>query len=105
MPRIVFIDASGVRREIEAAAGQSLMEAARASGIDAIEARCGGAMTCATCHVYVDPEWAAKLPAPMSDEKDLLVELTHYGERSRLSCQIDFTPALDGLKVTIAPDE
>jgi 2Fe-2S ferredoxin len=41
----------------------------------------------------------------MSDEKDLLVELTHYGERSRLSCQIDFTPALDGLKVTIAPDE
>ena len=50
-------------------------------------------------------EATAKLPAPMSDEKDLLVELTHYGERSRLSCQIDFTPALDGLKVTIAPDE
>jgi 2Fe-2S ferredoxin len=61
--------------------------------------------SCATCHVYVDPEWQAKLPAMMSDERELLGELAHYRENSRLSCQLEFTPALSGLRVTVAPDE
>jgi len=70
-----------------------------------VAAICGGMCSCATCHVYVDPEWAEKLPAPMSDERELLMELAHYDARSRLSCQIEFTPELSGLRVTIAPDE
>ena len=61
--------------------------------------------SCATCHVYVDPEWQARLPAPMSDERELLTELAHTQDNSRLSCQIEFTAALSGLRVTIAPDE
>jgi 2Fe-2S ferredoxin len=104
MAVLKVVDRDGVEHDVESETGLKVMEVLRELdyGVAAI---CGGMCSCATCHVYVDPEWAAKLPAPMSDEKDLLVELTHYGERSRLSCQIDFTPALDGLKVTIAPDE
>jgi hypothetical protein len=60
---------------------------------------------CATCHIYIDPAWLAKVPAPMSDERELLQELAHHKEGSRLSCQIDMTDALDGLRVTIAQDE
>ncbi len=104
MAVLKVVDRDGVEHDVESETGLKVMEVLRELdyGVAAI---CGGMCSCATCHVYVDPEWAAKLPAPMSDEKDLLVELTHYCERSRLSCQIDFTPALDGLKVTIAPDE
>ena len=61
--------------------------------------------SCATCHIYVDPSWQQRLPAPMSDERELLSELSHYKDSSRLSCQVEYTAALDGLTVTIAPDE
>jgi len=104
MAVLKVVDRDGVEHEVQSETGLKVMEVLRELdyGVAAI---CGGMCSCATCHVYVDPEWASRLPAPNSDEKDLLVELSHYGERSRLSCQIDFTPALDGLKVTIAPDE
>jgi 2Fe-2S ferredoxin len=61
--------------------------------------------SCATCHIYIDPEWESRLPAPMSDERELLVELAHHQSNSRLSCQVEVTPSLEGLRVTIAPDE
>ena len=98
------VDRDGVEHEVEAKTGLKVMENLRELdyGVAAI---CGGMCSCATCHVYVDPEWADKLPAPQSDERELLNELSHYTEQSRLSCQIDFTPALAGLRVTIAPDE
>ena len=104
MAVLKVIDRDGIEHEVEAQPGLKVMEVLRELeyGVAAI---CGGMCSCATCHVYVDPEWAGKLPAPMSDEKDLLSELTHFEGRSRLSCQMDFTPALDGLKVTVAPDE
>jgi 2Fe-2S ferredoxin len=70
-----------------------------------VAAICGGMCSCATCHIYVDPAWAEKLPPPMSDERDLLSELAHHRENSRLSCQVEITQALSGLKVTIAEDE
>lgn len=104
MPVLKVVDRDGVEHDVEAQAGLKVMEVLRELdyGVAAI---CGGMCSCATCHVYVDPDWAARVPEPMSDEKELLEELSHYEARSRLSCQIEITPALDGLKVTIAPDE
>jgi len=99
------VDRDGVEHEVEARTGLKVMENLRELdyGVAAI---CGGMCSCATCHVYVDPTWTDKLPEPMSDEKELLTELSHYDpDRSRLSCQVEFTDALAGLKVTIAPDE
>ena len=64
-----------------------------------VAAICGGMCSCATCHVYVDPQWLPRLPAMMSDERELLSELTHYQENSRLSCQLEFTAELAGLRV------
>jgi 2Fe-2S ferredoxin len=71
-----------------------------------VTAICGGLCSCATCHVLVEPEWLSKLPAPQGDEKELLVELQHYDPaRSRLSCQVEFNEALDGIQLTVAADE
>ncbi len=99
MPKVVFIDAAGTRREIEAAAGQTLMEAARANGIEAIEARCGGAMTCATCHVYVDEDWVARIDPPDEAEREMVVNAIDPRTTSRLSCQIRLDGRHDGLVV------
>lgn len=104
MPLLRVVDRSGVEHEVEAKTGLKVMETLRdlEYGVAAI---CGGMCSCATCHVYVDPEWVSKLPASMSDERELLADLAHREPNSRLSCQIEFTPALAGLRVTIAPDE
>jgi len=98
------VDRDGIEHEIEARTGLKVMEDLRELdyGVAAI---CGGMCACATCHVYVDPAWVERLPAAMSDERELLSELAHAEDNSRLSCQIEFTPALAGLRVTIAPDE
>jgi 2Fe-2S ferredoxin len=98
------VDRDGLEHEIEARTGLKVMENLRELdyGIAAI---CGGMCSCATCHVYVDPAWVDRLPAAMSDERELLSELANTEDNSRLSCQIEFTPALAGLRVTIAPDE
>ena len=104
MALLKVVDRDGVEHEVEARTGLKVMETLRELdyGVAAI---CGGMCSCATCHIYIDPEWADKLPAPMSDERDLLTELSHYRENSRLSCQVEITAALSGLKVTIAEDE
>jgi len=104
MALLRVVDRDGVEHEVDAKPGLKVMETLRELdyGVAAI---CGGMCSCATCHVYVDPQWVSKLPAPMSDERELLTELSHHESNSRLSCQIEFTPELAGLKVTIAPDE
>ncbi len=104
MPLLRVVDRDGVEHEVEAKAGLKVMETLRELeyGVAAI---CGGMCSCATCHVYVDPDWLERLPAPMSDERELLAELAHHERNSRLSCQIELTKDLAGLKVTIAPDE
>jgi 2Fe-2S ferredoxin len=104
MALLRVVDRDGVEHEVDAKPGLKVMETLRELdyGVAAI---CGGMCSCATCHVYVDPEWTSKLPAPMSDERELLTELSHHHENSRLSCQIEFTDELAGLRVTIAPDE
>ena len=81
------------------------MEAIRDNGFDELLALCGGCCSCATCHVHVDPAFKDKLPPMSEDEDDLLESSDHRVETSRLSCQIEFTAELDGLKVKIAPED
>lgn len=81
------------------------MEIIRDAGIDELLALCGGCCSCATCHVFVDDAWTDELPPPSEDESDLLDSSDHRSDASRLSCQIPFTAALDGLRVTIAPED
>jgi ferredoxin, 2Fe-2S len=105
MTRMIVTDRDGKDHEIEAKTGLKVMEILRELDFG-VAAICGGLCSCATCHIYLEPAWAAKLPAIQSDEKELLTELTGFREgASRLSCQVDFTAELDGLKVAIAPDE
>ena len=104
MALLRVVDRDGVEHEVDAKTGLKVMETLRELdyGVAAI---CGGLCSCAPCHVYVDPEWAGRLPKPQSDEADLLRELPDYKEPvSRLSCQVDFTESLAGIKVAIAPD-
>ncbi len=104
MPIVRVTDRDGVERDVDAPSGATLMEPLRDidNGVAAI---CGGMCSCATCHVYVDPEWVAKLTPPMSDESDMLGDLITRHANSRLSCQIVLNDSLSGLKVTIAPEE
>jgi ferredoxin, 2Fe-2S len=104
MPLLKVIDRDGKEHEVEAKSGLKVMETLRELdyGIAAI---CGGMCSCATCHIYIDREWAGKLPAAMSDERELLSELSHHKDNSRLSCQVEMADSLAGMRVTIAPDE
>jgi 2Fe-2S ferredoxin len=99
MPKITFIDAHGERRTVEAEVGATVMEAAIRNAIPGIEAECGGACACATCHVYVDDAWAAKTGSPESMEEDMLDFAFDVRPTSRLSCQIRIRDDLDGLVV------
>ena len=101
MPKIVFIEPGGGRREIDAPLGITLMEAARQHGVQGVVAQCGGACACATCHVYVDPSWREKLEPPEEMEEGMLESAWEPRDNSRLSCQIQITADLDGLQVTV----
>jgi 2Fe-2S ferredoxin len=105
MPKLIVVTREGEEREIIGEAGLSVMEVIRDAGIDEILALCGGCCSCATCHIHVDPEFAAKLKPMGPDENDLLDSTSDRDEFSRLSCQVDFTDALDGLKVRIATED
>jgi 2Fe-2S ferredoxin len=104
MPTVTVVDRDSVERVVEAPSGATLMEPLRDMD-DGVAAICGGMCSCATCHVYVDAQWLSKLPAPMSDEGDMLGDLSGRQPNSRLSCQIVLNESLSGLKVTIAPEE
>ena len=105
MPKLVVVNHAGEEKTVEAEVGRTVMEALRDGGFDELLALCGGCCSCATCHVYVDPAFADKLPAISADESDLLDSSDHRNATSRLSCQLPMTAALDGLKVTIAPED
>lgn len=105
MPRIHVTDQDGSQASITADSGLTLMEALRDEGYEGIQALCGGNCSCSTCHVYIEDEWLAKLDPPELDEKDLLGDSEHQQPNSRLSCQVELNDALDGLEVTIAPDD
>jgi 2Fe-2S ferredoxin len=99
MAKINFIDHSGETRTIDAEIGSTVMEGAIRNGIPGIEAECGGACACATCHVYVDEAWQERVGAPTPMEEDMLDFGYDIKPNSRLSCQIKVTDALDGLVV------
>jgi 2Fe-2S ferredoxin len=101
MPKIVFIESGGIRREINAPLGLTLMEAARQHGVNGVVAQCGGACACSTCHVYIDPAWLAKLGPREEMEEGMLENAWEPRDNSRLSCQIQITADLEGLEVTV----
>jgi 2Fe-2S ferredoxin len=105
MPKLIVTTREGETREIDADAGLTVMEAIRDDGIDELLALCGGCCSCATCHVYIDPAFADRLPAMSEDENELLDSSDHRNETSRLSCQLRLVDGLDGLKVEIAPED
>lgn len=105
MPKMTVVNRSGEESTIAVEDGLTVMEAIRDNGFDELLALCGGCCSCATCHIYVDPAFAEKLPAISEDEDDLLESSDHRTEQSRLSCQVPLTADLDGIKVTISPED
>lgn len=99
---IVVAGRDGSRHEIDPAKGQALMLRLRPMKLG-IVGLCNGNAACGTCHVYIGDEWADRLPEPDEYEEEMLQEVSHRTARSRLSCQIDYESALDGLELTIAP--
>jgi 2Fe-2S ferredoxin len=105
MPKLIVAARDGSEQVLEGRAGLSVMEVIRGHGIDELLALCGGCCSCGTCHVHVDADWVDALP-PMSGDEDDLLDISDYRTaNSRLACQISFGPALDGLRVTIAPED
>ena len=100
MPKITFVTADGTRTDVDAAEGSTVMENAIKNMVQGIEAECGGACACATCHVYVDEAWSGKTGSPEPMEEDML-DFAYEPDpvRSRLTCQLQVTDALDGLVV------
>lgn len=104
MTRVTCIEPSGESVSVEIRDGWSLMQGAKSQGVQGIEAQCGGACSCATCHCYVDPAWIAKLPPPGPAESLMLTNVAaELRPGSRLSCQIRIEPGLEGLVVAF-PD-
>ncbi|MBI3676596.1 MAG: 2Fe-2S iron-sulfur cluster binding domain-containing protein [Proteobacteria bacterium] len=101
MPRVTYIEFNGTEHVVDVAAGLSVMEGAIRHQIPGIDGDCGGACACATCHVYVDPAWSKKIPPKSELEHGMLDFAVDPTSQSRLSCQIEMTPELDGLTVRL----
>ncbi len=100
MPKMVFIERDGKRREVEAPLGLSVLEIAHKHGVD-IEGACEGSLACSTCHVIIDPTWFDLLKDPSEDEEDMLDLAFGLTKTSRLGCQIVMSEELDGLTVRL----
>jgi 2Fe-2S ferredoxin len=105
MPKLTVVNRAGVEKTIEAHLDLSVMENIRNAGYEELVALCGGNCACATCRVDVDPTWISALDPMSPDEDDLLAGSDHRGPASRLSCQIYMSDSLDGLRVTIGPED
>lgn len=101
MPKIVFVEPDGTRRTVDAAQGESIMEAGTRNLVRGIIGDCGGYLNCATCHGYVDEKWAALLPPVSEVEDDMLNCAFDRHENSRLTCQIVMNDSLDGIEVAL----
>jgi 2Fe-2S ferredoxin len=105
MPKLIVATRDGTETVIEGREGLSVMEVIRDNGFDELLALCGGCCSCATCHVHVEEAWLGKLPVMSADENELLDSSDHRVASSRLSCQLTFGAALDGMRVRIAPED
>ena len=103
--KVTFIQPDGKTQTVEIAPGWTVMEGAVKNDVPGIDADCGGACACATCHVYVDPAWAAKLPPKAEMEETMLDFAIAAQSNSRLSCQIRMTSELDGLVLRVPPSQ
>ena len=103
MPIVTYVRDDGAQASVDVPVGSSVMRGAKDNGIEGIEADCGGVCACATCHVYVDPEWTVRVGPPGEDEKEMLECTNDPRPNSRLSCQIAVQPELSGLVVRL-PD-
>ena len=103
MPRLIFVNSEGTEKSVEAENGLSVMEIARDNDLD-IEGTCGGSISCCTCHVIIDKDWFSIVGGPNPDEEDMLDLAVGLQSTSRLSCQIEVSNELDGLRMTI-PEE
>ena len=101
MPQITYVDHNGAEHAIEVKVGLSVMEGAIKHDVPGIDADCGGACACATCHVFVDPAWTERTGSPTAMEESMLDFAEGVQPNSRLSCQIKVTPELDGLRVSM----
>ena len=106
MPHITVTTRDGEQHVVDAEVNQTLMEVIRNNSIEGLDAICGGCCSCATCHVYVDPEFIDRLP-PLSEDEDILLDGSNHRRTdvSRLSCQIRMSESLEGLKLEIAPED
>ncbi len=105
MPKVTYITTDGIRHEVQVENGYSVMEGAINNNIEGIVAECGGACACATCHSYIDQAWLDKLP-PMDDMEDSMLDAAYERRaNSRLTCQIEMHPGLDGLIVHVGENE
>lgn len=105
MPKVIVTTREGATGEIEGEAGLSVMEVLKNGGVDELLAQCGGCCSCATCHVHIDPAFIDRL-SELSEDEDQLLDTSQYRvATSRLSCQLRFGPELDGLKLSIPPEE
>lgn len=105
MTKLIVTTREGVEQHLEVQEGLSVMEMIRGSGNDELLALCGGCCSCATCHIYVEEAFKSLMPVMSADENDLLESSAHRSPNSRLSCQVPFTRALDGLRVIVAPED
>ena len=103
MPRVTWVLKDDKRITADVPVGHSLMEAAVANNVPNVIGECGGCLSCATCHVYVDPAWLPELAPPGDEEIDRLDEAFNVTDESRLSCQIIMNEKLDGLRLALAP--
>ena len=99
MPKIIFVDYKGQQRAVDVSVGETVMRGAVDHGVPGIDADCGGLCACATCHVYVEPDWYAKTGARSESEETMLSFAAITQDNSRLACQIVVSEALDGLVV------
>ena len=105
MSKLIVVTRTGEEMAVDGKAGRSVMELMRDASVPDLLALCGGSRSCATCHVWVDQAFMDKLPAVVEEENDLLDSSSYRQPNSRLSCQLPWSDALDGLRVTLAPDD
>jgi 2Fe-2S ferredoxin len=101
MPKVTFVEFNGTEHHTDAEAGQSVMQVAINNLVPGIIAECGGNCSCATCHVYIEEPWSSLITAPTQQELEMVDCALHVTKASRLSCQVQITPALDGLVVRL----